>query len=102
MKYGHVRFYERWPLLTIHSPVWHNKWIKKNKVDAICAKSSAKTNFPQSSNLSSNSWQGYEGSQDASQGTYECFGTENLLFDIPMWNISYTCTWMQKMTDDSS
>ena len=38
MKYGHVKFHEGWPLLTIHFPVWHNKWIEKNKVDVICAK----------------------------------------------------------------
>ena len=95
MKYGHVRFYERWPLLTIHSPVWHNKWIKKNKVDALdlCKINLQKTNFPLSSNLSSNSWQGYDGlKMHHIKKTYECvLEQENPLFDIPIWNILNTC-----------
>ena len=94
MKYGHVKFLERWPLLTIHSPVWHNKWIKKNKVDALdfCKINLQKTNFPLSSNLSSNSWQGYDGlKMHHIKKMYECFlEQENLLFDIPIWNILYT------------
>ena len=75
MKYGHVKFHERWPLLTIHSSVWHNKWIKKNKVDAsdLCKINLQKTNFPLSSNLSSNSWQGYDGfKMHHIKKTYEC------------------------------
>ena len=105
MKYGHVKFHERWPLLTIHSSVWHNKWIKKNKVDAsdLCKINLQKTNFPLSSNLSSNSWQGYDGfKMHHIKKTYECvFGTRKNLCLTYQYEIFHTHMWMQKMTDES-